>query len=195
MNTGKTFRWFCGVLIMALLLAALSLPAFAAEKSGVFVQTAKVGSTKIVKDGAVYDMYTYTGGQAALQQDADGTLWVPVRIVSELAGMNVVWDGQEDTVKLTDPVTGDYWMIGIDWDFAIKYHADGELLTQHWMHKLARMRGGAVYISIQDIEAIYGFQVYERVYEGDTYVVVTNQPLTMSYAEITALCETAAALL
>lgn len=195
MKTRKWFKGVCAALAVVLLLPALCIPAFAAGENSIFTLTAKVDSTKIVKDGAAYDMYTYTGGQAALQQDTDGTLWIPIRIVSEMAGLTVVWNGQEDSITLTDPVTGDYWIIGIDWDFAAKYNAAGEMLTQHWMYKIAALRGGAAYITIQDIAALYGFQIYDREYNGDTYAVITNQPLTLAYSQITALCAAASALL
>lgn len=188
-------KWLCMMTAAMIMMTMMCAPALAATNSSVFVQTAKVGSTKIVKDGAAYDMYQYTGGQAVLQQDTDGTLWIPVRIVSELAGLSVTWNSEARTVTLTDPETGDYWVITIGGDFAMKYNAAGVLLTQRWMAELAELRGGAAYICIEDITAIYGFQVYERIYNAETYVMITNQALTLSYNEITALCQEAALLL
>lgn len=188
----RTRKNICALLTVLLWVQTFYLPVSAQQNNSFFVQTARLGSSKIIKDSNVYDMYQYTAGQAVLHQDASGTIYVPIRIIAELAGLSVDWNDEEKMAAVTDPVSGSYWKIGIGRDFAMKYNASGELTGQHWMYKPAELRNGITYITLQDIQAIYGYQVYERIYEGNTYVIVTNYALALSYSEITELCQYAA---
>lgn len=191
----KINKFFSTTLVIVILLQFLCLPVFAEEDSTPFIQTAKVGSTKIVKNGIDYDMYNYTGGVAVLQKEADGTIIIPIRIVSELAELNVAWDGEAHKITLTDPVTEEYWELHINAEWAVKYNSAGTQIGLHYMSWFPELRGGATYISIDDIPALYGFQVHERDYENDTYVIISNKSLTLTAQEITALCEEASELI
>ena len=92
----KKFKgFFLGMLTMALIVA-LVVTVFAAEPKEL---TAYFGGIKISLDGQVFQPKTVDGNPVE-PFIVDGTTYLPVRAVATALGMNVDWDGPNQTVLL-----------------------------------------------------------------------------------------------